>query len=193
MSSCGEDDGEGDELSSSSTPSWSSHPDDPGLWLYHVETTTSTMDEARRIVEGKFALDRDEDGDDDDDDGTGAPAAFLVSATSQSNGRGTTNRNWEGSRGGNALFTIGVPQSSWTDGLRSRNDGTAVPLTLLPLKIGSLVAFHTRRALRECVPKFDRDDDGAAAMPAVTVKWPNDVLLRTSPLRVVGDVDAPRR
>jgi biotin-(acetyl-CoA carboxylase) ligase len=187
MSSCGEDDGEGDEFSSSSTPSWSSHPDDPGLWLYHVETTTSTMDEARRIVEGKFALDRDEDGDDDDD--TGAPAAFLVSATSQSNGRGTTNRNWEGSRGGNALFTIGVPQSSWTDGLRSRNDGTAVPLTLLPLKIGSLVAFHTRRALRECVPKFDRDDDGAAAMPAVTVKWPNDVLLRTSPLRVVGDDD----
>ena len=187
MSSCGEDDGEGDEFSSSSTPSWSSHPDDPGLWLYHVETTTSTMDEARRIVEGKFALDRDEVGDDDDD--TGAPAAFLVSATSQSNGRGTTNRNWEGSRGGNALFTIGVPQSSWTDGLRSRNDGTAVPLTLLPLKIGSLVAFHTRRALRECVPKFDRDDDGAAAMPAVTVKWPNDVLLRTSPLRVVGDDD----
>ena len=40
----GQDDGEGDELSSSSTPSWSSHPDDPGLWLYHVETTTSTMD-----------------------------------------------------------------------------------------------------------------------------------------------------
>jgi biotin-(acetyl-CoA carboxylase) ligase len=131
------------------------------------------MDEARRIVEGKFALDRA------DDDALSAsatlPTSFLVSATTQSNGRGTANRNWEGSRGGNALLTIGVPQASWMDGLRSRNDGRAVPLTLLPLKVGSLVAYHTRRALRECVPRLD--DDGAA-MPAVTVKWPNDVLLR---------------
>ncbi|KAL3826317.1 hypothetical protein ACHAXA_003641 [Cyclostephanos tholiformis] len=177
-SSCGVDE-DVESSTSLSTPSWSYHPDDPEMWLYHVETTTSTMDEARRIVEGKFALHREHD---DDVDNDGAPPAtipntFLVSATAQTNGRGTSNRNWEGSRGGNALFTIGVPQSSWTDGLRTMNGGISVPLTLLPLKVGSLVAFHTRRAMRGCVPKVVRDD-ASKNMPGVTVKWPNDVLLR---------------
>lgn len=137
------------------------------------------MDEARRIVEGKFAIHRDHDDDGASSAATTVPTSFLVSATSQTNGRGTSNRNWAGSHGGNALFTIGVMQSSWTDGLRERNDGISVPLTLLPLKVGSLVAFHVRGALRDCVPIYD-DVTSNNEMPGVTVKWPNDVLLRVN-------------
>jgi biotin-(acetyl-CoA carboxylase) ligase len=131
------------------------------------------MDEARRIIAGKF---------DNNDEAT--PTSFLVSATSQSDGRGTSKRIWQSSGRGNALFTIGVRQFSWMDGLKSKNDGRAVPLTLLPLKVGSLVATRIQVALRECVPRTNDDDgdnDGdGARMPMVSVKWPNDVLVRNS-------------
>jgi biotin-(acetyl-CoA carboxylase) ligase len=155
---------------------WSSHPDDPSLWLYHIETTTSTMDEARKfIIDGKLY----------NDDNNDRPKSFLISATSQSAGRGTSQRNWQSSKRGNALFTIGIHQSSWMDGLKFRNDGRAVPLTLLPLKIGSLVATRIRDALQGCIPKTNDDnnsscDDDSMIMPMVTVKWPNDILLRNS-------------
>jgi len=58
--------------------------------------------------------------------------------------------------------------------LTSKNDGRRVPLTLLPLKVGSVVAFHIQRALEECVAK----DGKTPLTPRVTVKWPNDVLIR---------------
>jgi biotin-(acetyl-CoA carboxylase) ligase len=156
--------------------SWSFHPDDPSLWLYHIETTTSTMDEARKLI-----MDRKLNYDDNNDH----PKSFLISATSQSAGRGTSQRNWQSSKRGNALFTIGIRQSSWMDGLKLKNDGRAVPLTLLPLKIGSLVATRIRDALQECLPKTKDDnssscDGDSMIMPMVSVKWPNDILLRNS-------------
>jgi biotin-(acetyl-CoA carboxylase) ligase len=69
------------------------------------------------------------------------------------------------------------------DGLEVKNNGRAVPLTLLPLKIGSLVATRIREALEaECLPKSIDDNNrcDGILMPMVTVKWPNDVLLRNS-------------
>ena len=72
------------------------------------------------------------------------------------------------------------------DGLKLKNDGRAVPLTLLPLKVGSLVATHIQVALRECIPRTNDDDDkgdndgDGARMPMVSLKWPNDVLVRNS-------------
>ena len=170
---------EDDEIISTHSiqPTWSSHPDDPSLWSYHIESTSSTMDEARKmIVEGKF-------NNNDDDDAADRPKSFLVSATSQSAGRGTSRRNWQSSKRGNALFTIGIRRSSWMDGLEVKNNGRAVPLTLLPLKIGSLVATRIREALEaECLPKSIDDNNrcDGILMPMVTVKWPNDVLLRNS-------------
>jgi len=152
------------------------HPDDPNLWLYHVETTTSTMDEAKRIVEKKFVYDDTQATADGD---SSHPTSFLISATSQSNGRGTTQRNWKSSQKGNALFTIGIQQSSWINDLKSQNNGMSVPLTLLPLKVGSLVASHIQRVLRECVVKSS--DPTQQMIPRVTVKWPNDVLLHGYP------------
>ena len=140
------------------------HSDDPTLWLYHAEETTSTMDEARSIVENKFQ---------DDHDGP-RPSSFVVSATSQSKGRGTSQRKWDSSGRGNALFTIGISQASWMKDLTSKNAGRKVPLTLLPLKVGSVVAFHIQKALEECAAKHG----SLQPVPRVTVKWPNDVLIR---------------
>ncbi|KAL7533249.1 hypothetical protein ACHAWF_004425 [Thalassiosira exigua] len=147
------------------------HPDDPSLRLYHVERTTSTMDEAKRIVHNEFSDDKNPTSD-----GSAAPTSFLISATSQSRGRGTTQRNWKSSQSGNALFTIGIQQSSWMNDLKHQNDGRAVPLTLLPLKVGSLVARRIETALEGCAVKSGEQQ----SRPRVTVKWPNDVLLHSS-------------
>jgi biotin-(acetyl-CoA carboxylase) ligase len=143
------------------------HHQDPNLWLYHVEATTSTMDEARKIVES-ITANTDES----------KPKSFLISAASQSRGRGTTQRNWKSAQRGNALFTIGIPQSSWMVDLKKKNHGTMVPLTLLPLKVGSLVAQRIQRSLEECIDNNLQGMDKSP--PKVTVKWPNDVLLKQS-------------
>ena len=162
--SCEDKEGIQQQQQSTSSPLQLAHSDDPRLWLYHVETTTSTMDEAKNIVESYSKSNID----------TTTPTTFMISATSQSNGRGTTKRNWKSSQRGNALFTIGIPQSSWMNDLKSKNDGRMVPLTLLPLKIGSLVALHTQKLINNCSLKPNGD---AQIRPRVTVKWPNDILL----------------
>ena len=157
-----------------------SHPNDSTLWMYHVESTTSTMDDAKFIVEKKFLTDvHPTTKDGNTDDHNVQPTSFLISATSQTNGRGTTKRNWKSSQRGNALFTIGIPQSSWMSDLKSKNDGRMVPLTLLPLKVGSLVALHTQRLISECFVDVG-ETQKQQIMPRVTVKWPNDVLLHTN-------------
>ena len=72
------------------------------------------------------------------------------------------------------------------DGLKLRNDGWAVLLTLLPLKVGSLVATYIQVAMWECVPRTnnndnDGDNDGdGARIPMVLLKWPNDVIVHNS-------------
>lgn len=168
LESC-EDKGDTQQQQSTSSPLLQLvHPDDPRLWLYHVETTTSTMDEAKNIVES-YSKSKDPSTDT-------TPTSFMISATSQSNGRGTTKRNWKSAQRGNALFTIGIPQSSWMNDLKSKNDGRMVPLTLLPLKIGSLVAIHTQKLINNCSLKSNGVDQ---VRPRVTVKWPNDILLHT--------------
>jgi len=137
------------------------HRLDPNLWIYHVESTTSTMDESKRVIEADFALSEENAGS--------RPSAFVLSATSQTNGRGTSNRNWKSNQRGNAVFTIGLHESSWMADLKSANNGVMVPLTLLPLKIGASVALNINRTLTACVTE--------ERVPRVSVKWPNDVLL----------------
>lgn len=168
LESCEDKGGTQQQQSTSSPLLQLVHPDDPRLWLYHVETTTSTMDEAKNMVES-YSKSKDPSTDT-------TPTSFMISATSQSNGRGTTKRNWKSAQRGNALFTIGIPQSSWMNDLKSKNDGRMVPLTLLPLKIGSLVAIHTQKLINNCSLKSNGVDQ---VRPRVTVKWPNDILLHT--------------
>ena len=157
-----------------------SHPNADSLWMYHVETTTSTMDEAKNIVGSIKHLDDEIDRSAYDYNTMMKPMTFVISASSQSHGRGTTQRNWKSSEKGNALFTIGLPLTSWMDGLKKKNNGELVPLTLLPLKVGSLVASHVQRILIECASHVGKDTQQKQMMPRVTVKWPNDVLIRTS-------------
>ena len=127
------------------------HPKNNRLALFHFESTTSTQDEAKSIAEGL----KDASGQ--------APDAFCVTATSQSDGRGTTGRQWLGAPG-NVFVTIGIPVDVWmTRMLRDRR----IPLTLLPLKIGDLTASLVKNELDDC----------GAGDATVTVKWPNDVLV----------------
>ena len=68
---------------------------------------------------------------------------------------------------GNVFVTIGIRQEDW---IKSK-----IPLTLLPLKIGSLVARHVQGVLNEC---YDDTTTRQDSPPLVaTVKWPNDVLV----------------
>jgi biotin-(acetyl-CoA carboxylase) ligase len=127
------------------------HPNDETLLLYHFESTSSTQDEAKKIVLA---------------DDCSTAKAFCVTATEQTNGRGTSGRLWMGVRG-NTFVTIGIPQKAWM-GLKN------VPLSLLPLRIGSLVANRVQGLLDKC---GDDDDKADPQPPMVAVKWPNDVLV----------------
>jgi biotin-(acetyl-CoA carboxylase) ligase len=131
------------------------HPQDDTLRLYHFDSTSSTQDEAKRIAEGTT----------NDDISSTATSSFCVTATEQTKGRGTNGRSWMGAKG-NLFVTIGIRQQDWMTLLPS------IPLTLLPLKIGSLVATHVQELLR--TNKCHHSDHDALS---VTVKWPNDVLV----------------
>ncbi|KAG7361986.1 biotin-acetyl-CoA-carboxylase ligase [Nitzschia inconspicua] len=157
------------------------HPDDRRLLLYHFESTTSTQDEAKLLAEA-FATTtssgqtQNDINDNDDNDVT----TFCVTATEQTSGRGTSGRQWLGAPG-NVFVTIAIRQSTWTTHL------PRVPLTLLPLKVGTIAAHTVQRLLDDCRRSngqfttssndyhsyHDQHDDPD---PFVTVKWPNDVL-----------------
>lgn len=91
-------------------------------------------------------------------------------ARQQSQGRGTSGRTWLSQRG-NLFLTVAIPQTD-----------VPIPLTLLPLQVGVIVArrldSHLRRRL--LLPSSDSSSSMAAPVPdfpRVTVKWPNDVLI----------------
>ncbi|KAL3925297.1 MAG: hypothetical protein SGILL_000503 [Bacillariaceae sp.] len=132
------------------------HPDDKRLLLYHFDSTTSTQDEAKRIAEA-FSDSNDEQ----------PFETFCVTTTSQSSGRGTSGRQWLGAPG-NIFVTIGIPMATWM------KQTASVPLTLLPLKIGTLTAQLVQALLEEC--RLEKDSNQKDLDPFVTVKWPNDVL-----------------
>ncbi len=157
------------------------HPDDRRLLLYHFESTTSTQDEAKMIAESlslgpsKAAASPQKKNDLDHDVQT-----FCVTATSQSLGRGTSGRQWMGAPG-NVFVTIGIPIKTWM-GLRDSDGGRGrtVPLTLLPLRIGDLVASRVQAVLDEECGAMTTTRQAMppdSSPPMVTVKWPNDVLV----------------
>lgn len=118
-----------------------------GLSLFHFDQTGSTQDEAKRIVVQEADAD--------------LQPVVCVTATEQYNGRGTSGRIWMGARG-NTFVTIGIRQSAWMN--------TKLPLTLLPLQIGTIVAQQVSRLVGNC--EFSNN-----MQPFVTIKWPNDVLV----------------
>lgn len=120
------------------------------LFLRHFLKTSSTQDQTRTIVT--------------QEDLNGFEMV-CVTATEQTSGRGTSGRVWQCERG-NAFVTIGMPQKRWLE-------LPGVPLTLLPLKIGIIVARRVRNMIFQCQQQTSTN----SIAPHVTLKWPNDVLV----------------
>jgi biotin-(acetyl-CoA carboxylase) ligase len=148
---CATNSNTGTSTGETSTSSFA-HPQEDTLIFHHLVSTISTQDETKRIVE---AFDKT----------ANIIKTVCVTATEQTNGRGTSGRQWMGARG-NTFVTIAIPQSTWMMDLKG------IPLTLLPLKIGSLVAHRIQALLTDC--------HTTSTLPSATnvsVKWPNDVLV----------------
>ena len=88
-------------------------------------------------------------------DGTKQTNVLVVTATDQTNGRGTNKRLWT-SLQGNTFLTIAFPMDILTSSIQS--------CTLLPLKIGNIIA--------SCAQLFLKKSNAT-----VSLKWPNDVLV----------------
>lgn len=147
------------------------HSQDSRLWVYAFDAISSTQDEAKRLcAEDGFTTAPAAAADDDDDDETTMPppppTSFVVTTREQSQGRGTNGRVWMG-QPGNVFVTLGIRQDDW---MRS-----GIPLTLLPLQVGSMVAQHVHHYLMSQCRRSS--SNSSSFFPTVTVKWPNDVLV----------------
>ncbi len=107
-------------------------------FLYRTEPISSTQDEMRTILHDKEEH-----------------TCVALVATTQTAGRGTQGRLWKAASG-NLYLTVALPSP------------IPVPLTLLPLQVGILVAERVHAIVRAC---------SSSSKPKVTVKWPNDVLI----------------
>lgn len=114
------------------------------MTVHHLQSVGSTQDEARRLLSAE-----------DDRSPEAKHSCLAVSASEQTKGRGTSGRDWIGRRG-NTFVTVCVPSSCIV----------SMPLTLLPLKVGIVVAQRVHERLRE-----------RKAKAKVAVKWPNDILV----------------
>lgn len=164
------------------------HPNDPSLRLYHYSRIASTQDEAKRIITQLGTSSSTTDKDDEPFE------SFCVTTREQTNGRGTSGRKWMTSGGGgngnggdgvddgdgsdtndnnagigNTFVTIGIPMSEWIS--------TQIPLTLLPLKMGCLVANQLRILLDKYQRNDSIKDQNPRSSSVVSVKWPNDILI----------------
>lgn len=83
--------------------------------------------------------------------------ALALSAGSQIQGRGTSGRAWMGGAG-NMFLTLALPARTLS--------ALTYPITLLPLRMGTLIAREIVRFL-----------PNPEAQAKVQLKWPNDVLL----------------
>jgi biotin-(acetyl-CoA carboxylase) ligase len=156
-----------DPSSSSTTGRPRLHPHDESLLLYPFDSLVSTQNEAKRIAESISLGAENVDGTST----TTSLRSFVVTTREQTNGRGTNGRVWMGHRG-NVFCTIGIRQQDWM--------ASKIPLTLLPLKIGSLVAQTVQRLIdhEECHhSSTNTNTNRHDSSPLVTVKWPNDVLV----------------
>lgn len=123
--------------------------------MIQFDTVNSTQDEARRILQGKdkdFSVSTTND-------------CFAITTNEQSKGRGTSGRDWIGKRG-NAFLTLAVPQAD-----------IKIPLTLLPLQIGCILAQQVQSILEEYALDKVEATDNKSERNVVQLKWPNDVLI----------------
>lgn len=108
-------------------------------FFHRTEPVSSTQDEMRNILKDKSELE-----------------CVALVATTQTAGRGTQGRTWKDASG-NLYLTVALPMSQ-----------IPVPITLLPLQVGIVVAQRVHSILSACCTE---------GVPKVSVKWPNDVLV----------------
>ena len=124
-------------------------------WVHRTEPVASTQDEARQLLSTQQQQQQQQQ----HASSTEQQLLLAVVADTQTAGRGTQGRQWQGADvTGNLYLTVAVPV-----------ERIPVTLTLLPLQVGVLVTQRVRALLVDCREKKD--------MPPVTVKWPNDVLI----------------
>ena len=92
-----------------------------------------------------------------------AKECFAITTEEQTKGRGTSGRDWIGKRG-NTFLTFAVPQQHIN-----------IPLTLLPLQIGCILARKVNVILSEY--SMEKDEETNGKEKRVQLKWPNDVLI----------------
>jgi BirA family transcriptional regulator, biotin operon repressor / biotin---[acetyl-CoA-carboxylase] ligase len=109
------------------------------LLLEHLERTESTQDVAKQTIP---SLSKNQ--------------ILAVTATEQTNGRGTSGRAWMGLKG-NVFLSVA---------LQSKEVPTT--LTLLPLQVGILIAERIDKIMKQICRSPD---------VTVKLKWPNDVLV----------------
>ena len=114
----------------------------PTMIVY--DEVTSTMDKAKDLLYKRVEVPDEHTADRLNDD------IFAVVAKHQSNGRGTRGRTWK-SANGNLYMTLVIRKSK-----------LPIPLTLVPLRIGTLIAPAIRKRVSNV---------------SVYLKWPNDVLI----------------
>ena len=115
--------------------------------VLYIETTDSTMAEARRLVETESGAES-------------VVSGTVIAAGHQTAGRGrVSSRRWESKPGDSLLFTVIFNR----DDLSRRTAGK--PFTLLPLLCG-LAAALTIEQLCEA----------AGEKAGISIKWPNDVF-----------------
>ncbi|CAN0023823.1 unnamed protein product [Ascophyllum nodosum] len=125
--------------------------------LTWMESVNSTMDEAKTLVVKQ--------------QGSGANGVFGVAAREQLKGRGTKGRAWVGLPG-NVFLTVAIPL-----------ERVPVPLSLIPLRVGTLIAPEIQRTLQQrptpAAPGGREPAQPGVVLPQprVSLKWPNDVLL----------------
>jgi len=132
--------------------------------LYHFDAIVSTQDEARKIV--MMQSTGNGDGDGESIQITEDIQTVIVTAAEQSQGRGTGGRVWLSTRG-NTFVTICIRQSAWMH--------TTLPMTLLPIKVGQIMAEHIHQLIMSCF--HNGMEDATQPPPMVNIKWPNDVLV----------------
>eukprot|EP00957_Ditylum_brightwellii_P128823 9826773-Ditylum_brightwellii.AAC.1 len=123
--------------------------------IHYLPSVDSTQDEARRLLQSST-----------NESNKTQKSCFAITATEQLKGRGTSGRDWIG-RKGNVFVTICIP-----------SDSVTIMPTLLPLKIGSVVAQH--------VQHFLSSSSSSSLEKKVTVKWPNDVLINGGKVAGIG-------